>query len=614
MKHLKKYQLFEFVETSSNTPLLYKDDNIEVKVVKTLDATKQQNKDTEWCSTKKAGFYNHNKTANMYRINFKDGYKLRLTWDYIHQSASELGSYSGGTHWGQGGILNGEKQRYDVFRPIDNDDPFYIDWQSEKEREIVNRIKSLPKDAIDSINEYQNKSSVEKNAILNKLYSEIQKIKIVDANEKDHNYYDKIICVKFKYENDVFKLFLSEDSIVEGRKDIDILREGDYDKFIKKFKNKYVEYDESLKVYLYDRAKEFLKKNVNVNEAFGTNIEYREDWMKPNSPIREKLETDINDILQDIKDYGYRTMISGWVLSSFQKCPYVWIQVNTNLGHNDEVFETIERIKHYLELEGYKFWLEEINPESLTKRQIYTYFDKENISESEIYNGAWKHYNGIKPVNQEIFKNNIKYSYKCNDCKFDFVTYDSNQQTCNVCESENIERVIINEMKHLKKFNEHKISIFSQDWKKYLPETLEIITDNGEFKLVKKDLMINGDLIQFDYYHNTPEERGGDVLADGEPDFVSFDIHTVKNNVGDSANPDTLSLNVDITYGDAMVSSFKIEKDSQVNVGHYTGKDSMHDPNTFFAFSDKSLNDLIIFFNRFGFNLSIDKFLFLKNN
>ena len=74
----------------------------------------------------------------MYRINFKDGYKLRLTWDYISTQASELGS--GGTNWGQGGIINGKKQNYDVFRPRNNDDPFYIDWQSEKEREIVNRI------------------------------------------------------------------------------------------------------------------------------------------------------------------------------------------------------------------------------------------------------------------------------------------------------------------------------------------------------------------------------------------------------------------------------------------------------------------------------------------
>lgn len=43
MKHLKTYKLFEFIETKQNTPTLYKDENIEVKVAKTFDSTKQQN-------------------------------------------------------------------------------------------------------------------------------------------------------------------------------------------------------------------------------------------------------------------------------------------------------------------------------------------------------------------------------------------------------------------------------------------------------------------------------------------------------------------------------------------------------------------------------------------
>jgi hypothetical protein len=115
MNFIKLFE--EFTETSKNTPLLYKDDNLEVKVATTFDSVKQQNKDTNWCSTNPGGFYAHNKTANMYRFNFSDGYKLRLTWDYITQRASHLGSYSGGTHWGQGGIVDGENQYYDVFRP-----------------------------------------------------------------------------------------------------------------------------------------------------------------------------------------------------------------------------------------------------------------------------------------------------------------------------------------------------------------------------------------------------------------------------------------------------------------------------------------------------------------
>ena len=169
-------------------------------------------------------------------------------------------------------------------------------------------------------------------------------------------------------------------------------------------------------------------------------------------------------------------------------------------------------------------------------------------------------------------------------------------------------------MKYLKRFFEHKIPYFSQEWKKLLPNSLEIMTDNGTYKLVKKDLMINGDLIQFDYYHNTPEENNGDVLVDGEPDFLEFDIHLMKKNNGMDSNPDTLRLNVNITYGDAMVSEFSIEMPNKVDVIHYTGKGSKHDPDTFFGFTDKSLEDIVNFFNSFGFKLSKQDFTFIDES
>ena len=164
-------------------------------------------------------------------------------------------------------------------------------------------------------------------------------------------------------------------------------------------------------------------------------------------------------------------------------------------------------------------------------------------------------------------------------------------------------------LKNLKRFNEN-ISIFNQDWKKFLPETLEIITSNGNWKLHKSDLMINGDLIQFSYYQKT-FDKPEDVNNDGEPDYLCFDIYLVKNNKGDSHNPDTLRLNVDITYGDNMSSEFTIEKPNKVNVIHYTGKNSKYDPETKFGFTDESLDKLIEFFNRFGYQLSREDFKFL---
>ena len=186
--NIKRFNDFilEFKENEQNTPTLYKDENIEIKVAKTFDSVKLQNQNTHWCSSSKQGFYVHNKTANMYRINFKDGYKLRLTWDYITQNASELGGYSGGTHWGQGGIVNGENKFYSVMRPEDDSEPFLFDYKRNDDRkEMVDRIESIPQKAQDAIHKYQKNNSIEKSENLNKMYQEIQKIKLKYIEETD---------------------------------------------------------------------------------------------------------------------------------------------------------------------------------------------------------------------------------------------------------------------------------------------------------------------------------------------------------------------------------------------------------------------------------------------
>jgi hypothetical protein len=259
---MKFIHLFEeFTETPKNTPLLYKDDNLEVKVSKTFDSVKIQNKNTSWCSTSPAGFYAHNKTANMFRFNFKDGYKLRLTWDYITQRASHLGSYSGGTHWGQGGVVNGEKQWYDVFRPQDDSEPFLIDWQSDKKREIVDRIQSIPQEAIDKVHQYQDKMSRYKSENLNKLYKEIEKIKVISVKESDHkdDWYNNYLDVIISYlgsEYDLKMYFNSKYMCGFSSKEFD-----------NTFKHKYAKYGRELSEYLFDKVMEFCKKNnISINK------------------------------------------------------------------------------------------------------------------------------------------------------------------------------------------------------------------------------------------------------------------------------------------------------------------------------------------------------------
>jgi len=178
-------------------------------------------------------------------------------------------------------------------------------------------------------------------------------------------------------------------------------------------------------------------------------------------------------------------------------------------------------------------------------------------------------------------------------------------------------------MRYLKKYNENKVSIFNSEWIKFLPTELTIKTENGEFTL-KRENKVEDNLdhpvdisnlmncIQIAYYQSTVE-NGENVLDDGEPDYLCIDITLVKNNSGDHANPDSLRLNVDISYGDHMQYEFTIDKPNIVKVYHYTGKNSLYDPETFWGFTKDSLKSLVDFFNRFGFETTIEDFKFIDD-
>jgi hypothetical protein len=165
----------------------------------------------------------------------------------------------------------------------------------------------------------------------------------------------------------------------------------------------------------------------------------------------------------------------------------------------------------------------------------------------------------------------------------------------------------------INKIDESTISIFSQDIKKLLPKSIDVI-NSGQHKLKLSDLTLNGDLIQIAYYHNT-FDKSGDALEDGEPNYLEIDIHTLKDNDGYEANPDNLRLNIDITYGDSMMFSFTIDNIDKVKVHHYDGVDSKYDPETKFYFSDDTIKDLVEFFNRFDdYDLSTEDFTFLDSD
>jgi hypothetical protein len=152
-------------------------------------------------------------------------------------------------------------------------------------------------------------------------------------------------------------------------------------------------------------------------------------------------------------------------------------------------------------------------------------------------------------------------------------------------------------------------NIFDKEvWKEYLPKKLTIVTDNGSFNLLFSEVSIIGNIniAQIVYHQNTFKH---DEL-NGEPDYLEFDIHLVQDNDGTKALSD-LKLNIDITYGDAMVSEFTVKMPGNIEIIHYTGLGSKYDKETFFGFEDQSIKDLVNFFNRLGFKLSVKDFSFI---
>lgn len=311
----------EFKETLKNTPILYKNKDLEVKVVTNLPSSINLGKNTNWCSNSPSGFYSHSRTSNMYRFIFSDGYKLRLTWDYITQKASSLGSFAGGTHWGQGGFVNGRSKFYDVLRPEDDSEPFYIDWKSDKKREIVDRIQSIPQKAIDAVTEYQNKMSIHKSENLNRMYREIEKIKVVNVRKSGGG--SKLSFFNLKYL--LVKIFyLGKEYDLECAVDGNDYK-FDLDQFKKSFRNKYALYGKEIEIYLFDKMMEWCKKN---------NIDFDQ--------INESISNyDLNKI-SDIKDCFSRSEVD--VKENFiyrvdyQKNVEYCVELNDNLEMSREEF------------------------------------------------------------------------------------------------------------------------------------------------------------------------------------------------------------------------------------------------------------------------------------
>ncbi len=111
-------------------------------------------------------------------------------------------------------------------------------------------------------------------------------------------------------------------------------------------------------------------KYLKIFELFGKSID--NNWRSAGSDSREKLETEIGDILAEITDIGYRYNIS-FVGNESKSC-YIWIKTpRSRLGKSDkDLVESVNRIKDYFEIEG--MFVDRTF--RLNDSQFYIYFDK----------------------------------------------------------------------------------------------------------------------------------------------------------------------------------------------------------------------------------------------
>lgn len=150
-------------------------------------------------------------------------------------------------------------------------------------------------------------------------------------------------------------------------------------------------------------------------------------------------------------------------------------------------------------------------------------------------------------------------------------------------------------------------TIYDKRWENELSEFLTINYHNNLYKFKKSNIMLHSDMIQITYA-STPLDSEESEEIWSSSDTLEFDIYFAKDD-----KDSNITLTIDITYGDAMVCEFNIEKPNKIKVIQYTSYGSKFDrSNTVFALTDDSLESFINFLNRFdGMKLKREDFKFL---
>ena len=169
-------------------------------------------------------------------------------------------------------------------------------------------------------------------------------------------------------------------------------------------------------------------------------------------------------------------------------------------------------------------------------------------------------------------------------------------------------------MRFITEYKSWKKTIYEYDWRSIVPDKLTIIKEDttdrfGYIKGTKTKCEYKIGNIMSNLIHQITYDRNFDVK--GIPDTLEMDISVIKNE-----NNNKFKMQVEITFGDLVVSEFTIEYPNKISIIVNTSKGSKFDPSdTIFAFDEVSLNKLIKFFNSFDhLDLKISDLNFLRSN
>jgi len=159
-------------------------------------------------------------------------------------------------------------------------------------------------------------------------------------------------------------------------------------------------------------------------------------------------------------------------------------------------------------------------------------------------------------------------------------------------------------MKFIRTFEQYNtgISLYDKKWESFLPHKITVLKGGNSFEFTKGNALLNADWINITYENH----------LQGEPNNLMFDVYYAFDE-----NSNSVKLDVDITYGDLMVSEFTINAPNKITVGQSTSYGSKFDPsNTEFALDSNAIHSLINYFNAFdhGIHLTFDDLNFLSHS